>query len=185
MNTTHKTRLEIKEEEQLIQRAQENPAHFAPLYTHYYKVIIQFIYRRVDDKDLAADLTAQTFLKALHHLPSYRPKGFPFSSWLYKIAINEVNMHFRKYAKQRTFCINDQEIYQFAETLLQDVQEDKLEDITLVIQKLQVDEVELIELRFFEAYSFKEIGELLNITENNAKVKTYRIIDKIKKLLGA
>ncbi|MEO1099557.1 MAG: sigma factor-like helix-turn-helix DNA-binding protein [Bacteroidota bacterium] len=42
--------------------------------------------------------------------------------------------------------------------------------------------MQLIELRFFEELSFKEIGYLLGLTEVNAKVKTYRVIDKLKKI---
>jgi len=40
----------------------------------------------------------------------------------------------------------------------------------------------MIELRIFESRPFKEIGEILSITENNAKVRFYRIIDKLKKI---
>ena len=36
-------------------------------------------------------------------------------------------------------------------------------------------------MRFFEKRAFKEIGEILNITENNAKVRTYRVLDEMKK----
>jgi RNA polymerase sigma-70 factor (ECF subfamily) len=36
-------------------------------------------------------------------------------------------------------------------------------------------------MRFFERRSFKEIGEILNITENNAKVKCFRALEKLKK----
>ena len=42
--------------------------------------------------------------------------------------------------------------------------------------------MQLIELRFFEKRSFKEIGEILELTENNAKVKTFRAIEKLKQL---
>ena len=45
-----------------------------------------------------------------------------------------------------------------------------------------MDEVGMIELRIFEARPFKEIGDILGITENNAKVRFYRIIDKLKKV---
>ena len=38
----------------------------------------------------------------------------------------------------------------------------------------------LIELRFFEERSFAEVGEIIGVTKNNAKVKTYRAIDKLK-----
>ena len=45
---------------------------------------------------------------------------------------------------------------------------------------LSEDEFLLIELRFFEERPFVEVGELLGITENNAKVKTYRVLDKLR-----
>jgi len=52
-----------------------------------------------------------------------------------------------------------------------------------VLKKLSESELELIELRFFEKRPFQEISEILEITENNAKVKTYRILDKLKILM--
>ena len=53
-----------------------------------------------------------------------------------------------------------------------------------MIKKLKEDEVQIVELRFFEKRSFKEIGEILDITENNAKVKSHRVINKMKKLFN-
>ena len=52
-----------------------------------------------------------------------------------------------------------------------------------VIKNLPEDDVQLIELRFFEKRPFKEIAEILNLTETNAKVKLYRILEKVKKTL--
>jgi len=43
--------------------------------------------------------------------------------------------------------------------------------------------LQLIELRFFEKRPFKEIAEILNLTETNAKVKLYRILERVKKTL--
>ena len=43
-------------------------------------------------------------------------------------------------------------------------------------------ELLLIELRYFEERPFSEVGQILEISENNAKVKTYRVIDKLKKI---
>jgi RNA polymerase sigma-70 factor (ECF subfamily) len=42
--------------------------------------------------------------------------------------------------------------------------------------------VQMLELRFFEKRAFKEIGDILNMTENNAKVKVYRLLQKMRKL---
>jgi RNA polymerase sigma-70 factor (ECF subfamily) len=45
--------------------------------------------------------------------------------------------------------------------------------------------VEIIELRFFEDRPFSEVGFILGITENNAKVKVYRIVERLRKRLKA
>ena len=50
----------------------------------------------------------------------------------------------------------------------------------IALQYLSIHELELIELRFFDDKSFAEIAGILEITENNAKVKTYRVLDKLK-----
>jgi RNA polymerase sigma-70 factor (ECF subfamily) len=50
------------------------------------------------------------------------------------------------------------------------------------LTRLKADHLELIEMRFFEKRSFREIGDLLDMTENNAKVKTFRAVNKLKKL---
>ena len=51
------------------------------------------------------------------------------------------------------------------------------------LQDLKEGDLALIEMRFFEQRPFKEIADILEITESNAKVKTYRILEKIKKLM--
>jgi RNA polymerase sigma-70 factor (ECF subfamily) len=53
----------------------------------------------------------------------------------------------------------------------------------LAFRKLDPDDIQLIEFRFFEKRSFAEIGGIIGVTENNAKVKVYRILDKLRKLM--
>jgi RNA polymerase sigma-70 factor (ECF subfamily) len=50
---------------------------------------------------------------------------------------------------------------------------------------LKEKDLQIIELRFFEKRTFKEIGEILELTENNAKVKSFRAIEKLKKLFNS
>ena len=74
----------INKEWQQIQKAQENPAFFRPLYERYYNQIFRFIYKRCLEEDVAADVCSQVFLKAMQKLGSYQFKGVPFSAWLYQ-----------------------------------------------------------------------------------------------------
>jgi len=164
-----------------IQAAQRQPALFKPLYNRYYDPIFRFVYRRTNDEHLSADVVAQVFLKAMQKLSKYQFKGVPFSAWLYRIASNQVAQHFRDVKKDRTVSIEDQNLIDLAEEI-QSVDSEKLRALLIrSLEDLKPIDLSLIELRFFEQRPFKEIANLLEITESNAKVKTYRILEKLKK----
>jgi len=136
----------------------------------------------LDDKEQTFDTTQQVFLKALDNLSTYEYRGVPFASWLYRIAFSEVNNLFRLKKAQRTINIDSISVY----TIIEEIQESKIDlyhdkIVSMISEKLDEDQLQLIEMRFFEKRSFKEIAEILNITENNAKVKTYRVLDVLKK----
>lgn len=178
----HISEVDIRSENDIIQQCKQHPQQFEVLYNKYFTRIFRFVYQRLDNKNLAADITQQAFLNALSNIKKYEFKGLPFVSWVYKIAYNELNAHFRKYSSDRYVNINDSHI----NSMLNDLIGEKIEKkdihskLTQALQTLAPDEMELIEMRFFEDRAFKEIGEILDITENNAKVKTYRILDKLK-----
>jgi RNA polymerase sigma-70 factor (ECF subfamily) len=58
-------------------------------------------------------------------------------------------------------------------------QEDQVKLIGL-LNEMEQEHLDLIELRFFQEISFKEIAEIYNITEPNAKMRVYRILEKLK-----
>lgn len=174
--------MEHQEEKELIEKAKSDPAFFEGIYNKYFSSIFLFIFKRVADKEVAADLTSQVFLNALANLKRFKYIGAPFSSWLFKIAGNEVKYYYRKTARQRQIVINDDILENLKEESGLNL-EDMLQQLSRAIQQLKVEAMELIQLRFFEKRSFKEIGEILNLTENNAKVKTYRVLDKLKRII--
>jgi RNA polymerase sigma-70 factor, ECF subfamily len=180
----HVSSEEIKAEVDEINAAVEDMSKFSVLYNRYYVRIFRFVMQRVADEDLSADITSRVFLRAMLNLKNYRHRGFPFASWLYRIARNEINQEFRKERSERVFqsCYAD-----FAE-LTSEIQEkeDDLVQKKLVaaMHRLKTPEMELIEMRFFEKRSFKEIGDIINVTENNAKVKMFRVVQRLKKLMN-
>ncbi len=184
MSSHHKSDKEIQQELQLIEAAKENPARFGVLYDKYYKSIFVFIYRRTDDEELTADITSQVFLKALINIKKYEYKGVPFSAWLFRIAFNEINMYFRKNNAQRVVSLSQNGIIQIAQEAELEENTEGIKQMMNAVKQLDALELQLIELRFFEKHSFAEVGEIVGITENNAKVKVYRILDKLKKVLS-
>jgi len=179
----HKSVAEINQELMEVEQAKLYPEKFAVLYDRYYKPIFVFVYRRTNNEDTTADIVSMVFLKALVNIKKYQYKGVPFSAWLYKIAFNEINMYFRKNKADRFVSIEQTGI---ANMITETKEESTLETqrkMMSILKELKVEELQLIELRFFEKHSFAEVATIVGITENNAKVKVYRILDKLKMLM--
>jgi RNA polymerase sigma-70 factor (ECF subfamily) len=174
---------QFAEEESLIIRSQADPEAFRPLYEKYFKRIFLFLIHRVGNRELAADLASQVFLKALVNIKKFRTRGLPFSAWLFRIAINECHDFFRKNNRSRVVTIENEHVDGLFEELTTDTQlEDLHRQLPVILQKLSEEELQLIELRFFEQRPFKEVADILGLTENNTKVKVYRTLQKMKNL---
>jgi RNA polymerase sigma-70 factor (ECF subfamily) len=177
-HTPQKLMLELED----IQRAKSNPVHFGSLYKKHHEQIFRYIHQRTDDIETAQDITSQVFLKAMNNLNKYEFRGLPFGSWLYRIAKSELYQSFRDNQANRTVNLDSVHLYEMMDVFNEDPSDANLRHLFVCIDKLKEEEIQLIELRFFEKRAFKEVGEILEITENNAKVKCFRILDKLKKL---
>ena len=167
----------------LILRAKKDPENFRPIYEKYYKKIFVFVLYRVGDKALCADITSQVFLKALLNVAKFEYKGVPISAWLYRIALNECNDFFRKSKRARFVAIENSGIQNLHEGLTNETRiEDLQQRLPVILAQLSPDELHLLELRYFEQRPFKEVANILGITETYAKVKVYRLLDKMKTL---
>ena len=178
----HKTNSRLEEELDWISRAKKDPSCFGPLYKEYHEQIFRYIYQRMDDEELAFDITSQVFMKALNNISKYEYRGVPFSSWLYRIAKSELYQAFRDRKSERTVNVESIQLYDVAEELDEDSNEQNKGKILKCLSQMKETDIQLIEMRFFEKRNFREIGEILDLTENNAKVKTFRAIDKLKQL---
>jgi len=78
------------------------------------------------------------------------------------------------------------ETYQLYDVSEEVCDENDIDMKVLLVEKLSLikeDDLQLIEMRFFEKRSYREIGDILELTENNAKVKTFRALEKLKKMI--
>ena len=182
-NSHHITSEEIQEEQKIITAAKKDIRKFGALYDRYYEGIFNFVYRRSDDEAVAADLVSQTFLKAMQGLKKYEFRGLPFSAWLYRIASNEVNKHYRKGKRQQVFSLEEGRVLELMESDGEGADEEQLAMAVQLLKALPTDMMEVLELRFFEEKSFKEIAYILDISESGAKMRTYRALEKLKSSL--
>ncbi len=172
-----------KEDQELLLLVKKDRNAFGIIYEKYFEPIYLFIYKRVQDEAIAGDICQEAMLKAMFNIQKYENRGAPFSAWLYRIASNEVNLYFRKSKKNITVEIQEKDVQVIMEEISLQGIEDPNAQLKLVqaLNKLTAEQTEIIDLRFFMGYSFKEIAEFYTITEANAKMRLYRILDRIKK----
>lgn len=167
---------------QMVEMAQGHHRHFGLLYEKYFDVIFRFVFKRLGgDEENAADITQQTFVKAMGAIKQYEDRGFPFSTWLYRIAQNEVNLFFRQNNKHYTVEVEERHVVHLMDEMkFNDKAPDNQEMLVKLLNTLKPEQLDLIELRFFQALSFKEIADIYSITEANAKMRIYRILEKMQ-----
>lgn len=183
------------EEQLLVEKAKTDKVAFVRLYDQYYPQIFGYVFRRTLDLDLAKDITSETFLKAYSKIGRFQWKGIPFSSWLFRIAANEMNMadRKRKYRPLSLDLLREKAAFEPEDPQSLDREKSEVErqlgqskDFLLIHQKLILLSVkyrEVISLRFFEEKSIKQIAEILNKKEGTVKSLLSRGLDQLKLLL--
>lgn len=159
----------------LVKAAQADPAGFAPLYDRYFGDVFRFILRRATDRELTADLTQQAFLKAMLSLSRYEPRGLPFRAWLYRIALNELRMHWRK-KKEILVDLSYTQVGALKEEMELRLDPDDMSRLAEALSALDAPRAQLIQLRFMDGLSYQEVGQIMGIGEDAAKMRTHRVL---------
>lgn len=171
-------------EQEEIEAAQRDPARFAPLYDRYFRPIFLFVLRRCGDRDRAGDLTQQAFIKAMQALPRYESRGVPFKAWLYRIALNEVRMFHRSHKGRVNMDLGIAETRMLLEDAGQPEQEERMRLLEGALARLREESAAMIEMRYFDGMSFAEMGQVLGISEDAAKMRTHRVLGSLRDYLS-
>jgi len=167
------------EERLLVEAAQKDPTHFAELYEDNFARVYAFIRRRVRDRDIAEDLTADVFHKALAHLPKFDWRGIPFSAWLLRIAANLVVDEWKRSSRE----------------LVQDPPEDSVSEMDVaeienrarlfrLVEQLPSDQGRVIAMRFSEQKSIRDIAQELGRSEGAVKQLQFRGLKTLRAQWG-
>ena len=181
----HVGKEEMLKEKGFILEAKKDMSKFSYLYEKYFISIYRYVYNRIGDEASAADLTSQVFLKAMKSIKRYEFRGLPFSSWLYRIASNELNLAFREKKKAKiTYHMNTKDLPEMVDSPVDEETEEKVNLLLSALQGLDHDELELIQMKYFEKRPYKEISEILEVEQNALKVRVHRIKEKIRNIIS-
>jgi len=180
--------MDKESEKELVEKAKKDPEAFSILYEKYYSQIFGYILKRVADLEIAQDITSETFLKALKKLWTFKWRGISFSSWLFKIASNEIANFYRKKKKLVSLEKISEPVANsdpLGEIMRAQEELEKHKDFLILqekISQLPLKDQEVIYLRFFEKKKIKEIGEILGKREGTIKSLLHRAIEKLREL---
>lgn len=172
-------RLLETDERREVERAAQDPRRFAVLYERYFGDVFRFVLRRAGNQELAADLTQEAFLKALLALPRYEHRGLPFRAWLFRIALNELRMHWRK-KKEVVIDMSYAQVKGLSEEFELRLEEDDMQRLAGALSALDEAKAQLIQLRYMDGMSFQEVGQVLGIGEDAAKMRTHRVLATLR-----
>lgn len=175
----------LDNEDKLISLAvQGHSEAFGALYDHYQPQIYRFAVIRVGRREEAEDLTHDVFKNAWVNIGKYKKQGFPFSSWLYKIAKNQIVDFYR--AKKETTPLEALDEAGIGQIFEAEPLEAKLQigRVMAAINGLKTEYKDVLALRFIEDLSLKEAAEILGKTEGATKLLQHRALNLLREQFG-
>ena len=170
-----------KSDDRLIQSALAGSEQaWLTLIKRYEKRLYNYALRMCGSRDDAMDILQDVLLSVYRNLESYRGDG-KFAAWLFRIASFRCIDYFRR----RHFHedIDDVEvaddISNSPEINLGSAQSNK--DIVRLMSRLPVEQRHVVELKFFQSFTFEEIGGQLGVSSNTAKTRLYSALAKMRK----
>lgn len=162
-----------------IEAAQKDPSRFIVLYEENFERVYAYVARRVRDRSEAEDLTSEIFHQALANLSRFEWRGAPFAAWLFKIAANSIIDRAKRNAKEvglpASFDVA-------GDISFQEIEEDIEQRARLfkLVDRLPVDQRRVIEARFAEGKSIREIAGELGRSEGAIKQLQFRALEKLR-----
>lgn len=159
-----------------------NTGSYRFLVDAYKDLVYSLVIKIVRNRELAEEVTQDSFLKAYHSLGSFKNES-KFSTWLFRIAYNTAISRTRK----KTITTSTLDDYVIENFTIDAVQEnldsiddtEKLKILKLAMENLNEDEHLLIDLFYFHHQSIDEICQITGLTDSNVKVKLHRIRKKL------
>jgi RNA polymerase sigma-70 factor (ECF subfamily) len=163
------------DERALIAAAQDDPARFGDLYDRYVHRVYGFVSRRVGNRAEAEDITSAVFEQALASLTRFEWRGVPFAAWLIRIAANALADHWRRAAREAGDPAPE----------VPDVAEmaaiERRAMLFQLVERLPDLQRRVIELRFGEEKSIRDIAAALGRSEGAVKQLQLRALENLRK----
>jgi len=155
---------------QLVQRG--DSVSFTVLFERYQRPVYAYCFRLLQDSDIAADATQETFIKLRSSVSTLEHAG-AFRSWLYRIAHNEVMQQLRRTRKNGQ-AVHEDDVWDHETPLELYERIETRELVQKYLGMLKAEYREVLVLREFDQLSYEEIADVTGATESSVKSRIFK-----------
>jgi RNA polymerase sigma-70 factor, ECF subfamily len=164
------------DERTLIEAAQADPARFVDLYERHFHRIYAYVIRRAGNRAEAEDITSEVFERALVNLPRFEWRGVPLIAWLFRIAANALAD--RRQQIERASADLPPETPDVSES---SAAIERRAMLFQLVDRLPDLQRRVIEMRFIDGRSIREIAAALERSEGAVKQLQLRALENLRK----
>lgn len=155
---------------------------------NYWDSVYNYVFIKIRDEEEAEDISIKTFTKVFDKLKLYN-SDFDFKTWIISIAHNTMIDQIRRSSKLNISLDDTDNLIEISEDLPSPeeslIQKQDNDELLLNLQKLKPEYRRIIELRFLEDKTYKEIAEELDLSMANVKVRLFRARSLLKEILNS
>jgi RNA polymerase sigma-70 factor (ECF subfamily) len=160
---------------------------FSDLFQTYYPRVYNYLRYRMNSPEDAEDLISIVFEKAFTHRSQYDPAKGAFSTWLFRIAHNELSNFYRSRERQARWVADTElpgDIVFEASPEAQMIEQEAVAQVLQSLDKLNDRDQEVISLKFGSRLSNREIGEIMDLKEKTVSVVLLRAMRRLQKYVN-
>ncbi len=169
--------------ELLVEKARKGDRQaYGQLYKLYFNKIYRYCRINVKNEQAAEDISQDTFIRAWIAMPQFSfANGGTFQAFIFRIARNLIIDLSRK---KKEVPLEYAEEVETGEDLFEDLnRKNEIEGVAKAFEKLNEDERQIIILRYFEDLSHTEVAKIVGVKEGALRVRTIRLLKKLKDLI--
>lgn len=157
--------------------AKDQPS-FEILYDHYSPRVYGLILRMTSNKELVEEIMQEVFLKLWNNIDKYDPEKSKLFTWLYQITRNTTLNKLAARGEKKNRQIDYTDRFKIDPSINASYE---AMDIKGVVNKLEQKYIDVIDLVYFKAYTFKETAETLNVPLGTVKTRVRFALSELKK----
>ena len=149
------------------------------LFERYHVAIYRYCLRMTSKPSLSEDMVQEAFTRVLKYARTFR-EGTNFRAWMFRVARNVCNDHFRKHRRETP--LEEPDARPSAEPLVAETleREEDLGRLRVALGQLPEDRRELLILSRFERRKYAEIAQLLDCSVGAVKVRVHRAMKQLR-----